>query len=129
MLAKFRPRSAYDVVAALALFIALGGVGVAATGGNFILGQAEHGDLADHARSAPVAAAGAPAHEHQTRRPPPRRSSLNVARGHAPMKVNRSTKVTNLNADLLDGLDSTAFLRKRRLQTSARHRRRTASST
>ena len=34
---------------------------------------------------------------------------LQVATGKAPMKVNSQTKVTNLNADQLDGKDSTAF--------------------
>jgi hypothetical protein len=35
---------------------------------------------------------------------------LEVASGMAPMKVNSATKVTNLNADLLDGKNSTAFV-------------------
>jgi hypothetical protein len=35
--------------------------------------------------------------------------SLLAAPAHAPMKVNSGVKVANLNADRLDGLDSTAF--------------------
>lgn len=35
---------------------------------------------------------------------------LNVASGHAPFNVNSNTKVAKLNADLLDGLSSNAFL-------------------
>jgi hypothetical protein len=35
---------------------------------------------------------------------------LQVEPGKAPMRVNSSTKVTSLNADLLDGQDSSAFL-------------------
>jgi hypothetical protein len=35
---------------------------------------------------------------------------LQVEDGKVPMKVNRTTKVTNLNADLLDGLNSTVFV-------------------
>jgi hypothetical protein len=35
--------------------------------------------------------------------------SLNVPSGRAPMKVNSSTKVANLNADKLDGTDSKTF--------------------
>ncbi|MGN6380873.1 MAG: hypothetical protein ACTHNU_18115 [Gaiellales bacterium] len=35
---------------------------------------------------------------------------LNVAAGHAPFTVTSNTKVAKLNADLLDGKDSTAFL-------------------
>ncbi len=38
--------------------------------------------------------------------------NLQVAAGKPPMKVNRNTKVTNLNADLLDGKDQNAFLPK-----------------
>jgi hypothetical protein len=34
---------------------------------------------------------------------------LNVATGHAPFTVNSATKVTNLNADKLDGIDSSAL--------------------
>ena len=34
---------------------------------------------------------------------------LNVASGHAPFTVNSGTKVANLNADKLDGIDSTGF--------------------
>ena len=35
-----------------------------------------------------------------------------VPSGEAPFTVNRKTKITNLNADLLDGLEATTFLRK-----------------
>jgi len=34
---------------------------------------------------------------------------IKVASGHAPLSVNSATKVANLNADALDGLDSTAL--------------------
>lgn len=37
--------------------------------------------------------------------------SVSTAPGVPPFVVNQTTKVTNLNADLLDGFDSTAFLR------------------
>lgn len=95
MLAKFRPRSAYDVVAALALFIALGGVGVAATGGNFILGTPNTAtsptELSASGASTSSAlkltntntAAGATALE------------LNVPAGRAPLEVNRTAKVAS----------------------------------
>ena len=36
--------------------------------------------------------------------------SLNVEAGEPPMAVNSSTRVTNLNADKLDGLDEAAFM-------------------
>jgi hypothetical protein len=35
--------------------------------------------------------------------------ALNSKAGTAPLRVNRNTKVSNLNADLLDGRDSTSF--------------------
>jgi hypothetical protein len=35
---------------------------------------------------------------------------INVAPGHAPLKVNSSTKVARLNADRLDGIDSSGFV-------------------
>ncbi len=37
---------------------------------------------------------------------------LNVASGHPPFTVNSATRVPSLNADLLDGRDSTYFLPK-----------------
>jgi hypothetical protein len=37
---------------------------------------------------------------------------LQVEMGHAPMKINSSTQVANLNADQLDGKDESAFLGK-----------------
>jgi hypothetical protein len=96
-------------VALIALFIALGGTTYAATGGNFILGSANTA-TSQTALAAPIAnktlqvtntstTAGATA------------LGLNVAAGKAPFTVNSGTKVANLNADKLDGLDSTAFLR------------------
>ncbi|MGN6377856.1 MAG: hypothetical protein ACTHNU_02795 [Gaiellales bacterium] len=35
---------------------------------------------------------------------------LNVASGHTPFTVNSTTKVAKLNADLLDGINSTGFV-------------------
>jgi len=104
-------------VALLALFVALGGVGYSATGGNFILGQTNTASSTS-TLSAPVAgralqltntdaSAGATA------------LGLAVAAGHAPLDVNSTTKVVRLNSDLLDNLDSTSFIRKGVLQTSA----------
>jgi hypothetical protein len=97
------------VVALLALFLA-GGAGYAATGGSFILGQANTA-TSPSSLTAPIndralkltnmnTGTGASA------------LGLNVAPGHAPFLVqSTSGKVLNLNADKLDGLDSSAFLR------------------
>lgn len=105
-----RRPSAPLVISLIALFVSLGGAGYAASGGNFILGQS---NTASNTTSltAPVAnqalklrnvstTAGATA------------LGLEVRSGHAPMTVNSGTKVVDLNADRVDGIDSGAFLQK-----------------
>lgn len=104
-----RRPSVGTILGTLALFVSLGGVGYSATGGTFILGNANTATTPS-SLSAPVAGktlqltntstgVGATA------------LGLSVASGKTPFTVNSSTKVTNLNADRLDGLDSTSFLR------------------
>jgi hypothetical protein len=100
-----------NVVATLALFLVLsGGAAIAATGGNFILGKANTAS-SQTSLSAPITGkslqvtntstgAGATA------------LGLNTASGHPPFAVNSGTKVAKLNADMLDGSDSTAFATK-----------------
>jgi hypothetical protein len=128
------------IVALLALFVALGGVGVAATGDNFILGQANSADqttglgvstlpssstcpspcpalkVADSSTAANAGGllvstkgAGAPAAQIVNNGSGP--AVRMFVNGGAPFTVNSATKVGNLNADKLDGLDSTGFLR------------------
>lgn len=94
-------------VSITALVVALGGAGYSATGGNFILGQSNvattrtslGASINDKALTISNGNAGAQATA----------LGLNVATGHPPLAVNSSTKVKNLNADLLDGLDSADF--------------------
>jgi hypothetical protein len=89
-------------VALLALFIALGGTTYAATGGNFILGQANTAttqtSLSSNNTGAPtlnlVNTAGRPAARFQANG------------GQAVFTVSNSIKIPNLNADAVDGLDS-----------------------
>jgi hypothetical protein len=99
------------VISFIALFVALGGAGMAATGGSFILGKANTA-TSTTALSAAIGgkalqvsntstAAGATA------------LGLTAAPGHAPFAVNTSTKVANLSADKLDGIDSTGFVQGR----------------
>ena len=97
------------LVALLALFVALGGVGVAATGGNFILGQSNSASskstlsagINDKALVVTNNNAGANATA----------LGLNVAAGRPPMIISSSAgKAANLNADKLDGKDGGAFL-------------------
>jgi hypothetical protein len=87
--------TAGTVIAAGALTMGVGGVGYAATGGHFVLGQ---GNRATHVSTLnnPV---GTPL-------------SLKGAATAAPMRVSSAVKVDNLNADRLDGLDSSAFQAK-----------------
>jgi hypothetical protein len=91
----------------LALFVALGSTGYAANGGAFILGVINGATQRTYlganyngtALQLNNTSAGASATA----------LTLTVAAGHPPMKVNTVAKVTNLNADYLDGLDSAAL--------------------
>src|SRR6266571_904932 len=128
------------VVALAALFVALGGVGVAATGGNFILGQSNSADKTTalgvstlpSATTCPApcpalrvsdtsTAANAGGLQVTNKSTSPAAQLTNngggqalklfVSGGVAPFTVNSGGKVTNLNADKLDGIDSSGFLR------------------
>ena len=105
---RFRP-SHGTVVAYVALFVALGGTAVAANGGNFILGQSNSAG-ATTSLSAPIAGKKALQATNTSTGVGATALGLNVASGHPPFTVNSGTKVANLNADKLDGIDSTGFL-------------------
>jgi hypothetical protein len=102
----FRRPSPAMVVALLGLFVALAGTGVAATGGTFILGRSNSADqtteLSSNVAAGPtlslVNTGGKPAARFRT------------ISGVRPFSVDQSARVPNLNADLLDGRDSTYFL-------------------
>jgi hypothetical protein len=87
------PRHA-TAVAYVALFVALGGTTYAATGGTFVLG---HANSAGHTTSLKNTGSG----------PALTLTSQNTST--APFAVSNSTKIAKLNADKLDGKDSTAF--------------------
>ena len=72
----------------------LGGAAYAANGGSFLLGRAN----TSTATTTLTNSAGTPL-------------SLVAKTGYAPFKVVSKVKVTNLNSDTLDGLDSTVFAR------------------
>jgi hypothetical protein len=96
-----------NVVGYLALFVALGGTTYAATGGNFILGQP------NSASSTTALSAGVTGPAFKvTNTSTGTAGSFNVAAGHSPFTVNSGTKVTNLNADKVDGKDSSVFVDK-----------------
>jgi hypothetical protein len=93
------------IVALLGVFIGLGGVGVAATGGTFILGQP---NTADDTTSLNSGVTTGPTLELSNggNRPAAR---FRAAPGVQPFVVDSPTKITNLNADKLDGLSSESF--------------------
>ncbi len=97
-------------VALLALLLASSGVAYSATGGTFILGQ-PNSATTPTTLTAPVTTSGLAVTNTSTAGGATA-LSLNVATGHAPLKVNSDVKVGSLNADLLDNLNSTAFVRK-----------------
>jgi hypothetical protein len=90
-----------------ALFIALGGTTYAATGGNFLLGKPNSASSTT-SLTAPIAGKGLQVTNTSTGAGATA-LGLKVASGHPPFAVNSGTKVTNLNADKLDGIDSTGF--------------------
>jgi hypothetical protein len=110
MFGRLRRRvSPGTAIGGLALFVALGGPGWAATGGNFILGQA------NEATSQSTLSSTTPGNTLVLRNNATGATGsalyLQVPAGHAPLGVNSSTRVTNLNADKLDNFDSSVFVR------------------
>jgi hypothetical protein len=107
---KLRSRLTYaNVMATIAVFIALGGTTLAATGGNFILGQS---NSASSTTALSSGTTGPAFKVTSTNTGFATALGLNVPSGHAPFTVNSGAKVANLNADKLDGKDSSAFLDK-----------------
>ena len=83
------------VIAYLALFFAMGGTAVAATGGTFILGKSNYATTTTN-----LSNSAGPA------------LALYPKAGTAPIVTNSAIKVTNLNADRLDGYDQASFQRR-----------------
>jgi hypothetical protein len=102
----------FGLALVLALVFGMASTAFGANGGNFILGSLNNTATAITKLTGTVG--GGPA--LQVSNPSTATGStaldLQVATGKAPMKVNRTTKVTNLNADLLDGKDSTTIGRE-----------------
>ena len=94
----------------LALVVGVASTAFGANGGNFILGSLNNSATAITKLTGTVG--GGPA--LQVSNPSTATGStaldLQVATGKAPMKVNRTTKVTNLNADAVDGRDGSTLL-------------------
>jgi hypothetical protein len=100
------------VVALLALFVALGGVGIAATGGNFILGVPNTATSPTELSASGSGSTSALKVTNTNTVTGSTALDLSVPAGKTPLKVNSKTKVANLNADLLDGLESTSWVRR-----------------
>jgi len=93
-----------NLVGYVALFIALSGTAYAASGGNFILGEPNVAESRT-SLSAPIADRALQLTNTDTA-PGATALGLNTASGHPPLIVNSDTRVRNLNADEVDGLDS-----------------------
>jgi hypothetical protein len=98
------------LVALAALFVALGGVGIAADGQSLILGKSDNSAAHKTGLTAPVNDKALQLTNTSTGTSATA-LGLTVASGHAPFTVNSQTRVANLNADKLDGVDSGGFLR------------------
>ena len=99
-----RPAPA-TVISIVALVVALSGTAYAATGGNLVLGQAD--TAANPTSLSQTGASGAVLSLTNTPSAPALR--LNVPSTAAPLAVNSSIRVANLNADMVDGLQGTAL--------------------
>lgn len=95
----------------LAILIALGGAGYSATDGNFILGRSN--SASTQTRLVTPLAGTAFRVDNTNTAAGSTALGLFVGAGRTPFTVNSTVKVANLNADLLDGLNSTGFTRKR----------------
>ena len=96
------------IIALVALFFAVGGPAAADTGGNWILGSP---NLASSTTSLKASASGTAGLDVSNTGTAAGSFplSLEASPGIAPFQTNSATKVTNLNADKLDGINSTAF--------------------
>jgi hypothetical protein len=107
-----RKPSPATVIALVALFVALGGVGIAADGQNLILGKPDNSATHKTGLSTPVNDKALQLTNTNTGTSATA-LGLTVASGHAPFTVSSQTRVANLNADKLDGIDSGGFLRSK----------------
>lgn len=106
-----RPSPAF-VVSLFALFFALSGWGYAATGGTFNLGQKNKAD-----KTTKLTASSKKGPALQLKSTGGKSAASFKVQGAAPFTVNSAQKVRKLNADRLDGLDSSAL--QRRVQACA----------
>jgi hypothetical protein len=105
-----------NVVGYIALFVALGGTSYAATGGNFILGNPNTAGKQTTLSASPAFAGKTLQVTNTSTAAGATALGLSVGSGRPPFTVNSGTKVAKLNADLLDGADSSAFLSRSKVK-------------
>jgi len=106
MLRRYRPSPSMGV-ALVALFVALGGSAYAATGGNFVLGSSNAANKTTGLTGSPATGAALSVTNSTAKQPA---AAFTVQGRTAPFTVSSKGKVANLNADSLDGIDSTGFV-------------------
>jgi hypothetical protein len=102
---RLRLPSGPMAVALLALFLNLAGMGYAATGGNFLIGKSNQAKTTTSLVGSPTSGVALKVKNLTSGSP----AAAFVASNAQPFTVSSTTKVSNLNADLFDGLDSAAF--------------------
>ncbi len=100
----FRLPSPSFVVSLLALLIALGGAGYSATGGNFILGK--FNSATTQTKLVTPLAGAALRVDNTSAAANATGITILTNASRPPLVVTSSTKVANLNADKLDGIDN-----------------------
>src|SRR5215218_4615476 len=94
----------------LALLFGMASTAFGANGGNFILGSLNNSATAITKLTGTVDGNPALRVSNPSTATGSTALDLQVATGKAPMKVNRTTKVTNFNADAVDGRDGSTLL-------------------
>jgi hypothetical protein len=110
MLKTFGAHVRGNVVGYVALFLALGGTTYAATGDFLKLGNPNQANAPTSLSASPAFAGKALQVTNNSTAAGATALGLTVGSGRPPFTVNSGTKVANLNADKLDGLDSTSFV-------------------
>jgi hypothetical protein len=98
------------IVSFLALLVSLGGVGLAANGGPFLLGSGNTA-TAPTSLSAPIAGGRTLRVVNTSTAAGSSALALTVGNGRPPMIVNSDARVVNLNADMLDNLHADQLVR------------------
>ena len=108
-----------NVMATIAVFVVLGGTTYAATGDFLKLGNPNSANKQTSLSASPAFAGKALQLTNTSTGAGATALGLTVGSGRPPFIVNSGTKVTNLNADKLDGLDSTGFLPRSNVKSLA----------